>query len=79
MFVTYSNYTCVIQLEDKKNIKITNTFQNIFDEFGCKPSKIDGEASVSRSMKSCLHDNVIEMYSTDKEGRSVVFGDLSGS
>ena len=35
----YSKYAWVVPLKDKKNITITNAFQNIFDESGRKPKK----------------------------------------
>ena len=59
----------------KKCITITNGFQNILKESNCKPNKIwvdKGSEFSSRSMKSWLEKNDIEMYSTQNEGKSVV-------
>ena len=60
----------------KKVITITlNSFQKILNKSGRKPSKIwvdQGSEFYNRSMKSWLHDNEIEMYSTHNKGKSVV-------
>ena len=37
---TFSKYTCVVPLKDKKCITVTNAFKNILDESNCKPNKI---------------------------------------
>ena len=61
-------------MKDKKGIKITNTFQRVLNESGGKPNKIwvdKGEQFYSRSVKSLLQDNDIEMSSTYNEGKSV--------
>ena len=64
-----------IPLKDKKGIKITNAFQKFFDESNCKPNKIlvnkDSEC-YSRSRKSWLEKNDIEMYWKHNEGKYVV-------
>ena len=36
----YGKYTWVISLIDNKAIIITNYFQKVLDESGCKPNKI---------------------------------------
>ena len=60
----------------KKVITITtNSFQKILNKSGRKPSKIwvdQGSGFCNKSMKSWLHDNEIEMYSTHNKGKSVV-------
>ena len=59
----------------RKGITITNTFHKVVNESGCKPSKIWFDKVTefyNRSMKSWLHDNNIEIYSTHNEGKSVV-------
>ena len=59
----------------QKGITITNAFQKFRDESNCKPNKIwvdNGNKFYSRSMKSWLQDNDIEIYSTHNEGKSVV-------
>ena len=50
----YSKYTWVIPLKDKKEIIITNAFQNILDESNRKLNKIwlgKGSEFYNRSMK----------------------------
>ena len=69
-----SIHAWVIPLKDKKGITINTAFQKILDWSGCKPNKIwvknDSEL-YNRSMKSCLKDNGIEMYSTQNEVKFV--------
>ena len=65
----------VVPLKDKKGITITNVFQKVLDESNGKPNKIcfdKGSEFYSRSMKSWLQDNDVEMYSTHHGGKSVV-------
>ena len=62
-------------MNDKKNITITNTFQQILKESNKKPSKIwvdKGSEFNNSSFKQWLKDNDIEMYSIQNEGRFVV-------
>ena len=64
-------------LKDKRDITITSAFQKVLDKSGHKQNKkqIDKSTELyNRSMKSCLHDNNIEMYSIQNEGKSVVAG-----
>ena len=66
-----------IQLMSKlnKGIWFSLCAFDILDESKCKPNKIwvdKGSEFCNRSMKSCLQDNNIEMYSTHNEGKSVV-------
>ena len=68
-------YTRFVSLKDKKGITITNTCQKILDESGIIPNKtwVDhGSQFNNRSLKSWLHHNDIEMYSTHNEGKSVL-------
>ena len=70
----YSKYMWFVLSKDKKSITITNAFQKILDESGCKPNKVwedKGSEFYHRSMKSWLQDNYIEMYSAHNEGKSV--------
>ena len=72
---TFSKYTWIIPLKDKKGVKITNAFRKNLNETNCKPNKIwvDRHSEIyNRSMKSFLKNNDIEMYSTHNEGKSVV-------
>ena len=62
-------------MKDKKHVTITNGFQKILNEPNRKPNIIwadQGSEFHNRSMKSWLQDNVIEMYLTHNEGKSVV-------
>ena len=71
----YSKYSWVIPLKYKKRITITNAFQKILDESSLKPNKIwvdKGSEFYNKSIKSWLEKNVIEMYSTHNERKSVV-------
>ena len=75
VFAIYSKYAWVVPLKDKKGITITNAFQQILDESNRKSNRIwvDKRSEFyNRSVKSWLHDNDIEMYSTHSEGKSVV-------
>ena len=71
----FSKDAGVIPLKDNKNITITNAFQKRLDESRHKPNKIwvdKGSEFYNRSMKSFLQNNIIKMYSTYNEGKSVV-------
>ena len=71
----YSKYVSVIPLKDKKGVTITNAFQKILKESNRMPNKIwvDKDSKFyTRSMKSWLENNAIEMYSTHNEGKSAV-------
>ena len=62
-------------MKNKKDVKITNTFQKMLDESNRKPSKIwidKGSVFYYRSIKSYLEKNTAEMYSTHNKGISVV-------
>ena len=54
-------------------ITIINAFRKIFDEPGRKPNTIWVDQAgdfYNRSIKPCLHDNNIKIYSTHNEGKS---------
>ena len=71
----FSKYAWVIPLKDKKGISILNAFQKILNESNRKPNKIwvdKGIEFYNNSFKKWLGDNVIEMYSTNNEGKSVI-------
>ena len=71
----FSKYAWFVPVKDENRTTITNAFQKVLDESKHKPNKIlidkDGEF-YSRSMKSWLDKNDIEMYSTHNEGESIV-------
>ena len=72
---TFSKYTWVIPLKNKKGITITNTFQQILHKFNYKPNKIwvdKGSKFYNRSIKSWLQGNKIEIYSIHNKRKSVV-------
>ena len=72
---TFSKYDWVVPLKDKKGVSIVNAFQKLLDDSKRKPNKIwvdKGSEFYSRSMKSWLQKNSIEMYLTNNEGKSVV-------
>ena len=71
----YSKYTWVVPLKDKNGITSTNAFQKILDESNRKPIKMcvdKGSEFYSRSMKSFLQNNDMEMYSVHDERKSAV-------
>ena len=62
-------------MKDKKNITITNAFQNFLKESNRKPNKIwvdKGSEFYNKSMKSWLGKKDMELYLTHNEGRFVV-------
>ena len=71
----YSKYAFVIPLKDKKGISIVNAFNKIIKQSNRKPNKIwvDQEGEFYNNVfEKWLSDNNIIMYSTYKEGKSVV-------
>ena len=71
----YSRYTWIISFKDKNGITITNAFQKTLKESNKTPNKVwfdKGSEFYNRSMKSWLEKNVIEMYSTHNEWKSIV-------
>ena len=72
---TYSKYTWVVPLKDKKAVNIVNASKKILDDSKRKPNKIwvdKGIEFYNRSMKPWLEKNDIEMYSAHNEVKSVV-------
>ena len=70
----FSKYGWGAPFRDKKGTTIANAFQKILDEYNRKPNKIrvdKGSEFYNRLMKSFLQNNIIEMYSTHNEGKSV--------
>ena len=62
----FSKYGRFIPLKDKKSITIANAFQSIVDEFNHKQNNVwvdKGSDFYNRSLKSCLQDHNIEIYS----------------
>ena len=71
----FSKYAWVIPLKDKKGVSVVNAFQIMLDDSKLKPNKIwvdKGSEFYNNYFKKWLHDNNIVMYSTNKEGKSVV-------
>ena len=59
-------YAWVVPLKDKEGVATTNAFQKILDAFWHKSNKMwvhKGSEFYSKSMKSLLGENDIEMYS----------------
>ena len=70
----YSKYALIIPLKDKKG-PATTLFIQILHESDRKPNKIwvdKASKFFNRLIKFYLEDNVIEMYSTHNERKSVV-------
>ena len=71
----FSKYAWVVPLKDKKGISIVKLFQIILKPSNRKPNKIwvdKGSEFYNAYFKKWLRDNDIVMYSTHKEGKSVV-------
>ena len=71
----FSEYTWVVLLKDKKDVRIVNAFQKILKESNRKPNKIQvekGREFYDSCFKKWLKDNDIEMYLIHNEGKSVV-------
>ena len=74
-FDSYSRYSWVIPLKDKKRITITITFQKIVNESKREPNKtwVDKRSEFcNRSMKPWLEKYDLEMYPTYNEGKPVI-------
>ena len=70
----FRKYAWVVPLKDKKWVSIVNVFQKIISEWR-KPNKIwvnQGSEFYNNSFKDSLKINIIEIYSTYNEGKSVV-------
>ena len=71
----FSKYAFVVPLKYKKGSSIVNAFQSILNKSKRKPNKIwvdQGSELYNNNFKKWLKDNHIAMYSTYKEGKSVV-------
>ena len=67
VFHIYTKCVWVVPLKDRNDIKITNEFQKILNESGCKSNMMwidQGSEFYTRSFKLWLHVNDIRMYST---------------
>ena len=71
----YSKYAFVVPLKDKKGISVTNGFNKIIKQSGRNPNKIwvdQGSEFYNHVFQRWLSRNNIIIYSTYKEGKSVV-------
>ena len=71
----FGKYTWFVPLKDKKGISLVKAFQIILKQSNRKPNKIwedKGSEFYNAFFKKWLRDNDIVMYSTHKEGKSVV-------
>ena len=71
----FGKYAWVVPLKDKNGVTIVNAFQSVLKKSNRKSNKIwvdQGSEFYNTSFKKWLKDNDIEMYSTHKEGKSVV-------
>ena len=72
---SFSKYAWVVPLKNKKGISILKAFQSILKQSNRKQNKIwvDKDSEFYNVyFKKWLQDNVIAMYSTHNEGKSVV-------
>ena len=72
---TFSKYSWVVSLKDKKDVSIVNAFQKFLDDPKGKPNKIwvdKGSKFYNSHFKKWLKDNSIKVYPTHNEGKSVV-------
>ena len=72
----YNKYAWFVPFKDKKGITNTYASQKVLDNSGRKPKKIWvdwGSEFYKISMKSCLHDNALEMYLIYNKGKSVCY------
>ena len=71
----FSKYAWVVPLKDKKGLSIVKAFQITLKQSNRKPNKIwvdKGSEFYNASFKKWLQDDDIVIYSTHKEGKSVV-------
>ena len=71
----FSKDAFVVALKDKKGISIVNAFNKLIQQSNRKPNKIwvdQGSEFYNRFFKKWLSGNDIIMYSTFREGKSVV-------
>ena len=72
---TFSKYSWVVSLKDKKDVSIVNAFQKFLDDPKGKPNKIwvdKGSKFYNSHFKKWLKDNSIKVYPTHNERKSVV-------
>ena len=65
----YIKYAWAVPWNDIEGTTITNALQKVLDKFNHRPNKICPKKCsefYNRSMKSCVQDNDIEIYSTHK-------------
>ena len=66
-----------VYLKDEKGVTLDDAIQSILNDSGRKPNKIwvnQGSKFFNKYFKKWLDDNSIKIYSTHKEGRSVISG-----
>ena len=71
----FIKYALVKALKDKKDKTVVNAFIEIVNETNCKPNKLwvdQRREFYNKLMQEWLEINDILMYSTHKEGKSVI-------
>ena len=71
----FIKYAWVKPLKDKKDKTVVNAFIEIVNETNCKPNKLwvdQRREFYNKLMQEWLEINDILMYSTHKEGKSVI-------
>ena len=71
----FIKYAWVKALKDKKDKTVVNAFIEIVNETNCKPNKLwvdQRREFCNKLMQEWLEINDILMYSTHKEGKSVI-------
>ena len=71
----FIKYAWVKALKDKKDKTVVNAFIEIVNETNCKPNKLwvdQRREFYNKLMQEWLEINDILMYSTHKEGKSVI-------
>ena len=71
----FIKYAWVKTLKDKKDKTVVNAFIEIVNETNCKPNKLwvdQRREFYNKLMQEWLEINDILMYSTHKEGKSVI-------
>ena len=71
----FIKYAWVKALKDKKDKTVVNAFIEIVNETNCKPNKLwvdQKREFYNKLMQEWLEINDILMYSTHKEGKSVI-------
>ena len=73
--IFFNKYVWIVPLENKRGISIVNAFQKTLNRWRSKPNEIwvdQGGKFYNKRFKRFQKINNIEMYSTYKEGKSVV-------